>query len=152
MVVADERAAVAEIVRRLESAWNAMDPVAFAAPFSEDADFVNIVGEHQRGRPAIVAGHRAIFRDFYADSTTRMNVLAVRSLTPDVLLAHVHAVLDVPKGPLAGRNTSVFSMALTRRAGGPAGDEGGGWEIAAFHNTRQMARGKKPPADKDLDS
>ena len=151
MVVERERAAVEAIVRavveRLESAWNAMDPEAFAAPFADDADFVNIAGEHHRGRPAIVAGHHAIFRDFYADSTTKMSVLAVRSLAPDVLLAHVYAELDAPKGPLAGRNTSVFSMVLTRRA---EGDDA--WEIAAFHNTRQMARGRKPPADKDLDS
>ena len=152
MVVESERAAVEAIVSRLESAWNAMDAEAFAAPFAEDADFVNIVGEHHRGRPAIVAGHRAIFRDFYADSTTKMSVLAVRSLTPDVVLAHVYAELDAPKGPLAGRNTSVFSMVLTRRAGGPAVTEDGGWEIAAFHNTRQVARGRKPPDEKDLDS
>ena len=148
MVVGSERAAVEAIVKRLEAAWNAMDPEAFAAPFAEDADFVNIAGEHHRGRPAIVAGHRAIFRDFYADSTTKMSVLAVRSLTPDVALAHVYAELDAPKGPLAGRNTSVFSMVLTRRAE----SDGGAWEIAAFHNTRQMARGRTPPRDKDLDS
>ena len=95
-----------------------------------------------------MAGHRAIFRDFYADSTARMEVIAARLLRPDVALAHVHSALDAPKGPLAGRNTAVFSMVLTKRSGGD--DER--WEIAAFHNTRQMARGKKPPADKDLDS
>ncbi|MGE0160978.1 MAG: SgcJ/EcaC family oxidoreductase [Gemmatimonadales bacterium] len=136
------------IVRDLEAAWNAMDAEAFAAPFTEDADFVNIVGEHHRGRAAIVEGHRAIFRDFYANSTARMKVLAVRLLGPDVALAHVHSVLDAPKGPLAGRNAALFSMVLTKtRRGG-----GDGWEIAAFHNTRQMARGRRPPADKDLDA
>jgi uncharacterized protein (TIGR02246 family) len=139
-----ERAAVEAIVSRLEAAWNAMDPEAFAAPFAEDADFVNIAGEHARGRAAIVDGHRAIFRDFYADSTAKLTLMAIRLLGPDVALAHVHSVLDAPKGPLAGRNTAVFSMVLTKT------DDG--WEIAAFHNTRQMARGKKPAADKDLDA
>jgi uncharacterized protein (TIGR02246 family) len=148
VVVESERAALQAIVTRLESAWNAMDAEAFAAPFAEDADFVNIVGEHHRGRPAIAAGHRAIFRDFYADSTARMEVIAARLLRPEVALVHVHSVLDAPKGPLAGRNTAIFSMVLTKRdvAGGPE------WEIAAFHNTQQMARGRKPLADKDLDS
>ena len=148
MVVEIERGAVEAIVSRLESAWNAMDADAFAAPFADDADFVNIVGEHHRGRPAIVAGHRAIFRDFYADSTARMEVIAARSLRPDVALVHVHAVLDAPKGPLAGRNSAVFSMVLTKSGDGAGSD----WEIAAFHNTRQMARGRKPSADRDLDS
>jgi uncharacterized protein (TIGR02246 family) len=140
----DERAAVEAIVKQLESAWNAMDPEAFAAPFAEDADFVNIAGEHVRGRPAIVAGHHAIFRDFYADSTTQLTLTAFRPLAPDVALAHVHSALDAPKGPLAGHNTAVFSMVLLRR--------GEGWEIAAFHNTRQMARADEPAADEDLDS
>ena len=141
---ASERTAVEAIVGHLEAAWNAMDPEAFASPFAEDADFVNIVGEHHRGRAAIVAGHRAIFRDFYADSTTRLTLLAARLLRPDVALAHVFSELDAPKGPLAGRNTAVFSMVLTR--------ENGRWQIAAFHNTRQMARGRQPPADKQLGS
>lgn len=144
MVVVDERAAVEAIVKQLESAWNAMDPEAFAKPFAEDADFVNIAGEHARGRAAIVAGHRAIFRDFYADSTTKLTLKAFRLLRPDVALAHVHSALDAPKGPLAGRNTAVFSMVLLMTDGR--------WEITAFHNTRQMARGKRPAADKDLDS
>jgi len=121
-----------------------MDPEAFADPFTEDADFVNIVGEHHRGRPAIVAGHRAIFRDFYADSTTQLTLMAARLLSPDVALAHVHSALDAPKGPLAGHNTAVFSMVLTK--------ERGPWQIAAFHNTRQMARGPRAVADKDFDS
>jgi uncharacterized protein (TIGR02246 family) len=125
-----------------------MNAEAFASPFAEDADFVNIAGEHHRGRSAIVAGHRAIFRDFYADSTARMAVIAARMLRPDVALAHVHAALDAPKGPLAGHSTAMFSMVLTKHGDG----EGAAWEIAAFHNTRQMERGRKPPADKDLDS
>ena len=141
---AKDRSAIEAIVRELEAAWNAMDPEAFSRPFAEDADFVNIVGEHHRGRPAIVAGHRTIFRDFYADSTTELALMAVRPLRPDVALVHVHSKLDAPKGPLAGRNTAVFSMVLTK--------ERGSWEIVAFHNTRQMARGPRAGADKPFDS
>jgi len=140
----NERSAVEAIVRQLEAAWNAMDPVAFSAPFAEDADFVNIVGEHHRGRIAIVEGHRAIFRDFYADSTTKLKLLAARLLRPGVALAHVHSTLDAPKGPLAGRSTAVFSMVLI--------EQNGRWEIAAFHNTRQMARGDRAGREaKDFD-
>ena len=46
-----------------------MDGPAFAAPFAVDADFVNIRGEHFRGRAAIGAGHAAIFQTIYAGST-----------------------------------------------------------------------------------
>lgn len=116
------------LVGVLQAAWNAMDGVAFAAPFAEDADFVNILGEHFRGRDKIAAGHVGIFQSIYAGSTVSMKLEQVRLLRPDVAVAHVHSNLDVPEGRLAGRHAARYSMVLTRGAGG--------WEIAAFHNTR----------------
>jgi uncharacterized protein (TIGR02246 family) len=121
------RSAAENIVAQLEAAWKAMDGAAFAQPFAEDADFVNIRAEHFQGRPAIGAGHAAIFASIYAGSTTQMTVEAARRLRPDVGLVHVRSVLNVPQGPLAGRHAACFSMVLTKA--------GGDWEIAAFHNT-----------------
>jgi uncharacterized protein (TIGR02246 family) len=123
----NDRTAIDDLVRRLEGAWRAMDGEAFAAPFALDADFVNIRGEHFRGRSAIAEGHAAIFRTIYAGSTTQMTVEAARLLRPDVALVHVRSVLEAPRGPLAGRHGARFSMVLTKQPGG--------WEIAGFHNT-----------------
>ena len=122
-----DRAALESIVRRLQTAWNAMDAAAFAASFASDADFVNIRGEHHQGRPAIAAGHAAIFRTIYAGSSVHFTVESARLLRPDVALLHVRSVLDAPEGPLAGQHRACFSLAFT--------NEPGGWEIAAFHNT-----------------
>jgi uncharacterized protein (TIGR02246 family) len=130
-----DRATLENIVRRLETAWNAMDGSAFAAPFAADADFVTIRGEHFQGRPAIAAGHAAIFRTIYAGSTIHLTVEVARLLRPEVALVHVHSLLDAPQGPLAGRHGARFSVVLTK--------ERDGWEIAAFHNTREAAQG--PP-------
>jgi uncharacterized protein (TIGR02246 family) len=130
-----DRAALERVVGPLEAAGNAMDGAAFAAPFAGAADFVNIRGEHFRGRPAIAAGHAAIFRTIYAGSTNRYAIEAARLLRPDVALVHVHSVLDAPHGPLAGRHRARFSLVLT--------NERAGWEIAAFHNTLEAAPG--PP-------
>lgn len=130
-----DRAALEKIVGQLEAAWKAMDGPAFAAPFAEDADFVNIRGEHFRGRAAIAAGHTAIFRSIYAGSTTRMTVEGARLLRGEVALVRVHSLLDAPAGPLAGRHGARFSLVLTK--------EPGGWEIAALHNTLEAPPG--PP-------
>jgi uncharacterized protein (TIGR02246 family) len=124
-----DRTAVESIVGGLQSAWNAMDGVAFGAPFAADADFVTIRAEHYVGRPAIAAGHQAIFNTIYAGSTTRLAVESVRLLRTDVALVHVESLLTAPHGPLAGKHIARFSMVLTKEAGG--------WEIAAFHNTVQ---------------
>src|SRR6185295_2765572 len=94
----DGRASLESIVGQLEAAWNAMDGPAFAAPFAVEADFVNIRGEHFRGRAAIAAGHAAIFRTIYAGSTNRYTLEGARLLRPEVALVHVYAMLDVPQG------------------------------------------------------
>jgi uncharacterized protein (TIGR02246 family) len=130
----DDRVAVENIVGRLEAAWNAMDGAAFGAPFAEDADFVTIRAEHFRGRPAIAAGHTAIFQTIYAGSTNRYTVETVRQVRPGVALAHVHAELNAPTGPLAGRHNARFSALLTKEASG--------WEIASFHNTLEPPPGR----------
>jgi uncharacterized protein (TIGR02246 family) len=128
-----DRAALENIVRQLEAAWNAMDGSAFAAPFASEADFVNIRGEHFRGQAAVAAGHAAIFRTIYAGSTVHFTVEGARLLRPEVALVRVHSILDVPQGPLSGRLRARFSLVLTK--------ERAGWEIAAFHNTLEAAPG-----------
>ncbi len=128
-----DRVALERIVHQLEAAWNAMDGSAFAARFADDADFVTIRGEHFRGRPAIAAGHAAIFRTIYAGSTNQLTIESARLLRSEVALVHVHSTLDAPQGPLAGRHEARFSLVLTK--------EPGGWQIAALHNTVEAAQG-----------
>ena len=131
-LTAAERTDIDALVASLESAWNAGSGDGFAAPFAEDADFVNIRAEHFRGRQTIAAGHAAIFSTIYAGSTNHCTVESARLLVDGVALVHVQAVLDVPAGPLAGRISALFSMVVVRAPSG--------WEIASFHNTMQ------PPA------
>jgi uncharacterized protein (TIGR02246 family) len=116
-----------DVVARLERAWNEADATAFGAPFAEDADFVDIRGDHHRSRNAIAAGHRAILDSIYKGSRIRYELKQARELAKDVIVAHVDAELDTPSGPLAGKAKAIPSMVLVR------GDNG--WEIASFHNT-----------------
>jgi len=129
-----ESASIVALVRQLETAWNAGDGAAFAAPFAVDADFVTIRAEHLQGRPAIARGHAEILRTIYAGSRNRFTLESLRWLRSDVALAHVRAELDAPAGPLAGRHAARFSAVLVRN--------GTAWEIAAFHNT--LAPGQPP--------
>ena len=114
------------LVQRLEDAWNAGDGAAYGAVFTADADFVTIRGELHSG-PAIGAGHQAIFRTVYKDSTVRYAVSQVRDLPGGLVLAHVRATLDVPDGPLAGRHEALATALIVAEDGEP--------RITAFHNT-----------------
>jgi uncharacterized protein (TIGR02246 family) len=117
----------AELIGRLEQAWNGADGRAFGEPFAPDADFVDIRGEHHRGQKAIAAGHQAIFDSIYEGSSVAYELTDARKLSDDVILAHATAVLRAPSGPLAGEHNSMLSLVLVRG--------GDGWKIAGFHNT-----------------
>jgi uncharacterized protein (TIGR02246 family) len=120
------------IASRLMAAWNAADHDAFAAEFTDDADFVNVRGDHHRGRATIGQGHAGIWSTIYAGSTVDYSVAQVRQLAPDVMLVHMKALLQVPAGPLAGQIEAIPSMVVVR--------DGGEWRIAAFHNTQKASR------------
>ena len=118
---------VTTIVAELENAWNAADGNAFARPFADDADFVNIRGEHFRTREVIARGHQGIFDTIYKGSNVRLQLTAARTIAPGVVLAHVKSTLNAPAGRLAGEHRSLFTMVVAK--------DQNDWRIAAFHNT-----------------
>ena len=118
---------VSDIVGELERAWNAADGAGFARPFTEDADFVNIRGDHFRTREVIGKGHQAIFDTIYKGSVVRYQATDVRAIAPGVLVAHAKATLTAPTGPLAGQHGSLCTLVLVQHDNE--------WRIAAFHNT-----------------
>ncbi|HET7462786.1 MAG TPA: SgcJ/EcaC family oxidoreductase [Longimicrobium sp.] len=128
-------AEVAAIVQAMQDAWNAGDGAAFTAPFTDDADFVNVYGMHARGRDEIRRGHEFILKGPYAGSVNRYVLESVRLPRPDTALAHVRATLQVPAGPLAGEHQARYSMVLLH--------DGGRWQVTAFHNT--FVREPGPP-------
>lgn len=123
----DRRQMVSTIVSELEEAWNNADGDAFARPFEDAADFVNIRGEHIQSRDAIGRGDQGIFNSICEVSAVRYELGAVRVLAPTVMVAQVKSTLQAPRGPLAGEHRALFSMVLVQ-----ANQDG---RIASFHNT-----------------
>jgi uncharacterized protein (TIGR02246 family) len=124
----DPDAIARDFYATLEKAWNAADGAAFAAPFAEQASFVDIRGvAHDEGKAALAAGHQAIFDSIYKGSVNAIELEFARLLSDDVILARGRARLDAPTGPLAGVNHSVNTSVLVRRDGD--------WVAVSFHNT-----------------
>ncbi|WP_114227340.1 MULTISPECIES: SgcJ/EcaC family oxidoreductase [Sphingomonas] len=116
----------------MEDAWNAGDGAGWAASFAEDADFVNVLGQHARGRAAIGAGHQEIFDGIYRGSRNRMAVEDLRALDDRISLMHVSATLDVPGGPMAGTHRALMSIVVDGSGSKPL--------IVALHNTMLRER------------
>ena len=117
----------APLFQKLEDAWNAADGAMFGTYFTDDADFVNIRGEHHRGAVAIGHGHQGIFDSIYKGSTVEYRPEGARSVAPGIIVALAGATLKVPAGPLAGVLEARMTIVIVERDGRPL--------ITAFHNT-----------------
>lgn len=119
------------VVSAVVEAWNRHDMQAYSAQFTEDADFVNVVGMHFRGRPQIEAVHVDLHRTIFRNSFLRAVSATVRPVNDQVALAHVAWEMTGAEG-LPGWNVpelrkGMMSLVLVR-----TGDR---WLITAAQNT-----------------
>lgn len=127
-----------EIVRMLEQGWNCGEGVAWAAPFTDDAIFIDVVGRVQRGRVVIAREHQKLFDSIYRKSRLRVRVERSERLCTEVTLLNCVSELSVPDGPRAGKSEGIQTMVVRSGA------------IAHFHNTMRSAISDFAHNDSDL--
>ncbi len=130
---ADTVSKIEAVIAALPESWNCHDMVAYASHFTENADFINILGMHWRGRPAIEAQHIAIHETIFRNSQLQELNHTIRFLTPEVAVAHVnwqmtgHEIGPSKDWQPATVRKGVLSAVLVL--------EGETWRITALHNT-----------------
>jgi uncharacterized protein (TIGR02246 family) len=107
---ADEDA-IRAIHQQMIDAWNAGDGTAFAAPFTDDADFVAFEGTHLKGRREIALFNQRIFDTVMKGSRLGGEVKFVRILSPG--LAVMHSVVRVTLSGQTEASPGRDSMQLT---------------------------------------
>lgn len=130
---------IREIISHQNEAWNRHDAKAWVASFSEDADFINILGMKFAGRAEIERRHDDIFKTIFARSRVVVTTERVRFSSPSVAIAETeHALRDYDRLPPGIRPTDADGTLRTRmryvwelRADG--------WRIVAAQNTAIVA-------------
>ncbi len=128
---AEAKVQIESVLRELTESWNRHDMATFASQFTDDADFINVIGMHWRGRAEIEARHAEVHRTFFRNSSLRTVDWSLRPLSANVVLAHLQWEMtghEAPPGvnfaPLRnGVLTAVFI------------EQGGRWLITALQNT-----------------
>ena len=123
-----------ELVDAFAAALNAADAGELGRLFSEDAEFVNILGMRMRRREGIVAGHAWALSGPLRGRHVRFDQVDELTVTDDVTVLHAHCIRErQPDAPEEGLpdGTSVLAF-VTRR--GPEG-----WEIVAATNVTEAA-------------
>jgi uncharacterized protein (TIGR02246 family) len=122
---------LADIPMRMVAAWNRGDADAFAAPFTDTADFVAFEGTHLRGRQEIAAFHRQIFATVVKGTGLEGGVRFVRALATDRAVIHSWVrYTNLPGDPTTPGRHSMQLFVATKRAGE--------WSIDAVQNSRQL--------------
>lgn len=128
---ADETA-VKSLVNSFVTAFNAHDVKAFAATFTQDADFTNWVGQSAHGRADIETFHIPVLTVIYKNGTQKITDTQVRFIRPDVATVDVRADVTGGKTP-DGKDVPLLKFLLNWTA---TKEPDGHWLIKVMHNTR----------------
>lgn len=108
------RRGIEEALSQWESAWNAMDPAAYANSYAVDADVVNPLGGVVPGRESIRQTHTFLFNGFFRGSTSRTEIRRIVFLTGETALVDVNVTLTGFQGTPPGLVQISPGVVLTR--------------------------------------
>lgn len=121
-----------ELVDAFASALNAADAGALGELFSEDAEFVNILGMRMHGRNGIVAGHEWALAGPLRGRAVRFDRVDELPVTDDVTVLHGHSLRERrPGAPEEGLPDGTSVLAFVTRRGAD------GWQIVAATNVTE---------------
>jgi uncharacterized protein (TIGR02246 family) len=131
---------VRDLARDLVDAYNDKDAEAFGSLFTDDAQFVNVLGDRRRGRVEIAESHRHAFTTVLAGTSLSAEGLDVEALGNDLEVGVLEWRRDraadaPPVGAPAG--TGVFTLVARR--------DGDRWRLAAASNVPVTQPPGAPP-------
>src|SRR5882724_2783533 len=120
---ADENA-IRGIHQQMIDAWNAGDGEAFAAPFTDEADFVAWEGTHLKGRQEIALFTQRIFDTVMKGSRLEGEVKFVRLLSPVLGVMHSTVRVTLPGQTKSSRGRDSMELTVVRKQNGVWRGEG----------------------------
>lgn len=128
---AEDDRAIRKVLADYDVAWNTHNMKMLNDFFHEDAEFINVVGMHWRGRAAIVAAHEAFHATMFKDVGIKTDAISLRPLDGNVAIAVVTYSMDAsttPNGQVIPKHQNKLSYVFTKRAGE--------WKIAHGQNVK----------------
>ena len=132
---AEDEAAITQLGKAWQDAWNRRDATALASLLADDVDFVTVLGPKGwlKGREQFQRVHAAMFQTLFTESVWTTNETHVKFLRPDLAIARVlwsttgDKVRHIKHGT---PRTGIFTWVVEKRDGR--------WMIVASQNTESM--------------
>ena len=129
---ADEKA-LHDLFQVTKDGWNRGDGYAYAASFTENADYILWNGTYLKGRQAIAAAHQQLFETRLQGSQLEGFIKHIRFLSDDIALVHLHSSPQIPGQEVpAPEQYSIQTLVGIRQVDG--------WRFTSFQNTLIQSR------------
>ncbi|MGA2647532.1 MAG: SgcJ/EcaC family oxidoreductase [Candidatus Sulfotelmatobacter sp.] len=126
----EEVAKIERMVQSYEGIWNNHRLSELGTLFTEDAEWVNVVGMWWRGRADVVKAHEVFHATMFREVNIRCSGMEIRGIAPDVAIATLTVEVDdyvTPDGREMNGVVDHLTFVLVKI--------GGEWLIASGHNT-----------------
>jgi uncharacterized protein (TIGR02246 family) len=127
---AADESAVRGLVSEFANTWNRHDMKAMHELDAEDVEWINVVGQHWRGRTTVFKGHTAIHKGMSAGTSMSVESATIRPIAPSVAIAVATMHFGASANPrfawvIAAKTRGSFTMVK----------RDGSWKIVHFQNT-----------------
>lgn len=138
-MVADSNPDYEDEIRRLYKqmidGWNSGSGDAFAAPFTDDSDFIGFDGTHMKGPQQISSFHQMLFDRFVKGSRLVGKVRGIRFVRSDVaIMIAVGGTVMGGQSDIEPERNSIHTLVAIKRDAK--------WHFTAFQNSRAQYIGR----------
>ena len=127
----EDAKAIHQLVDTFESGWNSHDMNAIGSIFSEDAEFINVVGMHWRGKNAIVKAHAVYHETSFKDCKLHTDEVNVRPIGPNhavVVWILTQDTFTTPAGDVVPKHQNINTFVVAK--------QGQTWRVVHGQNNR----------------
>jgi uncharacterized protein (TIGR02246 family) len=126
-----DKKAIHDVEARWQDGWNRHDISALAELFTEDADFVTVIGKWCKGKKEFYDYHVRLHEVMFKDSIWKTTDTQVRFLSPQTAIVHVNWTITGDRNadgtPRPNSRNGIFTQVMVK--------QGGKWFITASQNT-----------------
>jgi len=127
--------AIHTIYNQMINGWNSGSGDAFAAPFSDDSDFIGFDGTHMKGRQEIASFHQMLFDRFLKGSRLVGKVRSIRFPSSEIaILIAVGGTVMAGKSDIEPERNSIHTLVAIKHDSK--------WYFTAFQNSRAQFIGR----------
>jgi uncharacterized protein (TIGR02246 family) len=117
---ATDEKAIRQVVKDYETIWNKHDMSTFGNLFTDDAEWVNVVGHVWRGKADIKKAHQVVHETNFKNRNMKFDNMTVRFIRPDVAVSIVKWTLDgfeAPDGRHFPKGQNVATLVFVKQDG-----------------------------------